>query len=161
MSDDLRIRPATAADAAAWLELVDQLADYERLDRPSPEARERLVRDAFGPEPRISVHLAERDGRAIGYAITLETYSSFLALPTLHLEDLYVVPEERRGGVGRAFFRVLAAEARRRGCGRVEWVVLDWNEPAIRFYDGLGAERMTEWSAYRLAGDALRRVAEE
>ena len=161
MADPVRIRPATAADAESWLALVDALADYEKLDRPTPEARERLVRDAFGPSPRIGVHLAEVDGRPVAYSITFETYSSFLALPTLYLEDLFVLPEARRHGVGSAFFRFLAGEAVRRGCGRMEWVVLDWNQLAIGFYEKLGARHLKEWYTYRLTAEQLREVAGE
>lgn len=160
MPHDVTLRRATADDGAAWLALVDALADYEKLDRPSPDARERLLRDAFGPRPRIDVFLAERGDEAVAYAIVLETYSSFLALPTLYLEDLFVVPDARRHGIGRAFFRFLAAEAVRRGCGRMEWVVLDWNELAIGFYDKLGARRMSEWYTYRLTAEQLREIAD-
>jgi GNAT superfamily N-acetyltransferase len=153
------VRRAAAADAGAFLSLVDALADYEKLDRPLPDARERLLRDAFGPSPRIDVWMVEREGRAIGYAITLETYSSFLALPTLYLEDLFVVPEARGAGAGRAVFRHLAAEALRRGCGRMEWAVLDWNELAIGFYERLGGRRLTDWQTYRLTADAFPMIA--
>jgi GNAT superfamily N-acetyltransferase len=155
-----QIRPATAGDAELFLTLVDALADYEKLDRPTPEARQRLVRDGFGNQPRFQAYLAELDGRAVGYAITFETYSSFLALPTLYLEDLFVLPEARRHGVGSAVFRFLAAEAVRRGCGRMEWVVLDWNQLAIDFYERLGARRMSDWYTYRLAADQLREIAD-
>jgi GNAT superfamily N-acetyltransferase len=153
------IRPATAADAENWLALVDALADYEKLDRPRPDARERLIRDAFGPDPRIWVYIGEADGRAVAYAIVCETYSSFLARPTLYLEDLFVLPDARRGGIGREFFRVLAAEALRRQCGRMEWVVLDWNQLAIDFYERLGARHMREWYTYRLTADQLAEIA--
>jgi GNAT superfamily N-acetyltransferase len=159
MSGRITIRPATPDDADTFLVLVDQLADYEKLDRPSPEARGRLVADAFGPRQRISVFLGELNGTAVSYAIVLETYSSFLALPTLYLEDLFVVPDARRHGIGGAFFRFLAGEAVRRGCGRMEWVVLDWNELAIGFYDKLGARRMTEWYTYRLHAEQLQEIA--
>lgn len=159
MSGRITIRPATTDDADTFLGLVDQLADYEKLDRPSPQARGRLVADAFGPRQRISVFLGELDGTAVSYAIVLETYSSFLALPTLYLEDLFVVPDARRHGLGGAFFRFLAGEAVRRGCGRMEWVVLDWNELAIGFYDKLGARRMTEWYTYRLNAEQLQEIA--
>ncbi|HEY0038803.1 MAG TPA: GNAT family N-acetyltransferase [Longimicrobium sp.] len=159
MSGRITIRPATPEDADTFLGLVDQLADYEKLDRPSPEARGRLVADAFGPRQRISVFLGELDGTAVSYAIVLETYSSFLALPTLYLEDLFVVPDARRHGIGGAFFRFLAGEAVRRGCGRMEWVVLDWNELAIGFYEKLGARRMTEWYTYRLNAELLQEIA--
>jgi GNAT superfamily N-acetyltransferase len=154
------IRPAAAADADTFLALVDALADYEKLARPSAGARERLVADAFGERRRIDVYLAEEEGRAVGYAIVLETYSSFLALPTLYLEDLFVVPEARRTGIGHAFFRFLAAEAVRRGCGRMDWVVLDWNRLAIDFYRKLGARHLAEWHTYRLTADQLREIAD-
>jgi GNAT superfamily N-acetyltransferase len=154
------VRPATLADAETWLSLVDALADYEKLARPTAEARERLRHDAFGPEPRrIQVYIGELQGEAVAYAITCETYSSFLALPTLYLEDLFVLPSARRGGVGQAFFRYLAAEALLRGCGRMEWVVLDWNQLAIDFYDRLGARRLREWYTYRLTDEQLRALA--
>jgi GNAT superfamily N-acetyltransferase len=159
MPDAPRIRTAAAADAEVFLALVDALADYEKLDRPTPEARERLLRDGFGPAPRFQAYLAEVEGRAVAYAIVFETYSSFLALPTLYLEDIFVLPEARRGGVGGAFFRFLAEEALRRGCGRMEWAVLDWNQLAIDFYEKIGARRMREWYTYRLTADELRRVA--
>jgi GNAT superfamily N-acetyltransferase len=156
------VRTATAADADTFLSLVDGLADYEKLARPAPDARQRLLRDGFGEGPRrFDAYLAEVEGRAIGYAIVFETYSSFLALPTLYLEDLFVVPEARGSGAGHAFFRHLAAEALRRGCGRMEWVVLDWNELAIGFYERLGARRMAEWHGYRLTADELRRIADD
>ena len=156
MSRAVTVRPATHADGDTWLALVDALADYEKLARPTPEARQRLLRDAFGPEPhRIQVYIAEAEGRAVAYAITCETYSSFLALPTLYLEDLFVIPDARRLGVGRAIFRYLAGEAVRRGCGRMEWVVLDWNQLAIGFYDKLGARHLEEWHTYRLTAEQL------
>lgn len=160
MSDKVVVRPAAAADGEVWLELVDALADYEKLDRPSPEARQRLLADAFGPRPRIQVYIGELDGRPAAYAITLETYSSFLALPTLYLEDLFVVPEARKHGLGRAMIRLLAGEAVRRGCGRMEWVVLDWNRLAIDFYERLGARHLKDWYIYRLTADQLQEIAE-
>jgi GNAT superfamily N-acetyltransferase len=157
--DDLRVRPAVAADATAFLSLVDALADYEQLERPSADARNRLIRDGFGPDPRFMPYLAEREGRVVAYAITFETYSSFLALPTLYLEDIFVLPVERRTGVGERIFRYLAREAVRRGCGRMEWVVLDWNQPAIDFYEKIGGQRLGEWMTYRLTAEQLGRIA--
>jgi GNAT superfamily N-acetyltransferase len=157
---DVVIRAAAPADGETFLALVDALADYEKLDRPTPEARARLLNDAFGPAPhRIRVFLGEVEGRSVAYAITCETYSSFLALPTLYLEDLFVLPDYRRHGIGRAFFGHLAGEALRGGYGRMEWVVLDWNQLAIDFYDKLGARRMTEWYTYRLTAEQLREIA--
>ena len=159
MTEQVTIRPATPADGDAFLALVDALADYERLDPPDSDARRRLLNDAFGERPRISVFLAELERRAVAYAIVLETYSSFLALPTLYLEDIFVVPEARRHGVGRAMFTALAAEAVRRGCGRMEWVVLDWNQAAVDFYARFGARHLAEWHTYRLDAGQLRQVA--
>jgi GNAT superfamily N-acetyltransferase len=144
------VRRAVESDAQALLTLVDALADYERLTRPMPDARERLVRDMFGPRKRIDGLLAFMDGYPVGYAILLETYSSFLALPTLYLEDLFVLPEYRGRKVGYAIFNEIKAEAKRRGCGRIEWTVLDWNQIAIDFYKRLGAEHMKEWHLYRM-----------
>jgi GNAT superfamily N-acetyltransferase len=159
MPDRVHVRPAVPADAETFLSLVDALADYEKLDRPTPEARERLIRDGFGESPRFQAYIAELDGRAVGYAITFETYSSFLALPTLYLEDVFVLPEARRQGVAGAVFRRLASEAMDRGCGRMEWAVLDWNRLAIGFYEKMGARRLSDWYTYRLTGDQLRDIA--
>jgi GNAT superfamily N-acetyltransferase len=153
------VQPVAPGDEAVFLGLVDALADYERLPRPTPEARERLARDGFGEDPLFRAYLARLDGQPVGYAITFFTYSSFLARPTLYLEDLFVLPEVRRSGVGKALFTFLAGEAVRRGCGRMEWVVLDWNQLAIDFYERLGARRLTEWYTYRLAGEELEAVA--
>ena len=153
------IRLAGRDDIEVFLRLVDALADYEKLDRPSPEARERLIDDGFGASPRFRAYLGELDGRAVAYAITFHTYSSFLALPTLFIEDIFVVPEARRAGVGTAFFRYLCAEAVREGCGRMEWVVLDWNTLATDFYDRMGSRRMGEWYTYRLNREQLETLA--
>lgn len=151
----LTVRSATSNDIPVLLGLIDALADYERLERPSAEARERLVRDGFGERPLFNAYVAELNGDPAGYAITFYTYSSFLARPTLFLEDLFVLPDYRRRGVGRAIFRFLAREAVDRGCGRMEWVVLDWNQLAIEFYERIGARRMNEWLLYRLTGDEI------
>jgi GNAT superfamily N-acetyltransferase len=153
------VRPATASDAEAFLSLVDALADYEKLERPAPDARERLLRDGFGDRSAFRPYLAELHGEPVGYAITFLTYSSFLARPTLYLEDIFVLPEARSRGVGKALFRLAAAEAVERGCGRMEWAVLDWNQLAIDFYERMGARRMAEWYTYRLAGEQIGAVA--
>jgi GNAT superfamily N-acetyltransferase len=153
------VRRATAADAEPLLGLVDALADYEKLARPAGGARERLVRDAFGPAPRVTVLVAEGPEGIAGYALFFETYSSFNALPNLWLEDLFVRSEHRGGGHGLRLFRAVAAEARRLGCLRMEWNVLRWNALAIDFYDRLGAAPIAEWQTYRLEGRALDSVA--
>jgi GNAT superfamily N-acetyltransferase len=160
MNSDIEIRPAADSDAQTFLDLVDALADYEKLERPSPAARERLMRDGFGEQPRFRAFLASVGGETVGYAIMFHTYSSLLALPTLYLEDLFVLPSARRHGVGQAFFRYLAKLAVREGCGRMEWVVLDWNQLAIDFYEKLGATRLAGWYPYRLDRDQLDQIAE-
>lgn len=144
------VRKATAADAITILNLVDALAAYEKLDPPDSAAKERLARDMTGPRPRFDAYLGELDGRAAGYAFVFETYSSFLALPTLYLEDLFVLPEFRNHKIGYMLFKEMVSEAHRRGCGRMEWMVLDWNQLAIDFYKRLGATYMREWNLYRL-----------
>jgi GNAT superfamily N-acetyltransferase len=155
----LVIRRATVPDAAVFLDLLDALADYENLPRPTAEARERLLRDGFGETTLFRSYIVELEGRAVGYAITVDTYSSFLARPTLFLEDVFVIPEARGMGIGRAIFRFLAREALDRDCGRMEWVVLDWNELAIGFYERLGARQLSEWLPYRLTRDQLEQIA--
>jgi GNAT superfamily N-acetyltransferase len=153
-----RIRPYRPSDARALTALVAALADYEELPRPTPAAARRLIA-AIGR--RVHVLIAEVDGRPVGYAIFLLTFSSFVARPTLYLEDLFVLPEHRRGGIGRLFFDALRAAARREGCGRIDWVVLDWNRPAQRFYHELGARPLDDWITYRLEleGKAGRRAS--
>jgi GNAT superfamily N-acetyltransferase len=153
--DPVRIRPATAADSDAIIRLVLGLAEFERLPPPDADARARLLRDAFGPQPRFEILLAEVDGHPAGYAFYFETYSTFLARPTLYLEDLFVLPEHRGRRLGYALFQACAREALRRECGRMDWVVLDWNTHAIQFYERLGARRLPDWQLFRLEGEAL------
>lgn len=144
----MKIRPYRPADAKDLVALVRALARYEKLKPLSPAAARRLLGDIGR---RIRVLIAEVDGKSVGYAIYLFTYSSFLARPTLYLEDVFVLPEYRRGGIGGRFFEALRQEARREKCGRMEWVVLDWNAPAHRFYRKLGAKPLSNWVTYRLA----------
>ncbi len=146
----IAIRQVREADAGVFLALIDALADYELLARPDAEARQRLIRDGFGERPRYEAFLAFVDGRPAGYAIIYETYSSFLALPTLYLEDIFVLPECRGRKAGLALFLHCARLARDRGCGRMDWTVLHWNELAMDFYRRLGAEHLHEWHLYRL-----------
>jgi GNAT superfamily N-acetyltransferase len=147
----MKIRPYQKRDAKDLTALIRALAKYEKLTPPSPAAARRLIADIGG---RIRVMMAEVDGTSVGYAIYLFTYSSFLARPTLYLEDLFVLPEHRRGGIGGKFFESLHREARRETCGRMEWVVLDWNTPAHRFYRKLGAKALDNWITYRMTLDA-------
>jgi GNAT superfamily N-acetyltransferase len=158
----VRVRRLRAEDVPRLLDLIDGLADYEKLARPDAAARERLARDAVGRSPRFRTLLAELrpaapsgPGEVVGYAMYFFTYSSFLARPTLYLEDIFVLPEHRGQGAGRALFRACAAAAVRRDCGRMEWQVLDWNAPAIEFYRRAGAQLLEEWRVCRLTGPAL------
>ncbi len=146
----VKIRETKPEDAETFLNLVDALADYENLTRPDISARERLIRDGFGERRRFASLLAEIDGKAVGYAIYFETYSSFLALPTLYLEDIFVLTEYRNRKAGYLLFMGCVREAHRRGCGRMEWMVLDWNQLASNFYERVGARRLKEWLPYRL-----------
>lgn len=151
------IRRAERADFPALFQLIVALADFEKLPPPDAAAQARLLHDGWpeeGAQARFEVRLAEvtADGvtQAVGYAITFETYSSFLARPTLYLEDLFILPSHRRLQIGKKMLDTLVAAAALRGCGRVEWVVLDWNTEAQRFYDRFGAQHLTEWQTYRV-----------
>jgi GNAT superfamily N-acetyltransferase len=155
----LRVRPLTPSDLPSFLDLITALAEYEHLPPPDAAARERLIRDAQAKPPRFHALVAERRGRLVGYAVFFATYSTFLAKPTLYIEDLFVLPSERRTGVGRALVRALVREAIRWECGRIEWQVLTWNEPAIAFYESLGARRLDEWRTYRLTADQFAPLA--
>lgn len=158
-NQSVNVRPARREDADVIGSLVVALAHYEKLDPPDEAARARLIEDAFRPNPRVEISLAEVGGQVIGYAFYFETYSTFLARPTLYLEDLFVLPEFRGVGAGYALMKYLASEAVRRGCGRLEWEVLDWNRPAIDFYERLGAKHLPDWLSFRLDGQGLERLA--
>ena len=150
----ITVRKAQPADATTILTLIDALADYEKLARPDEAARQRLVTDAFAERPRFDVFLAETgEGAIAGYAFVFETYSTFRALPTLYLEDIFVLPEFRGTGAGSALFQKVTDEAKARGCGRVEFVVLDWNTLAQEFYKRKGARHLADWQFYRLESD--------
>jgi GNAT superfamily N-acetyltransferase len=140
------------------LSLVDALAQYERLTPPDAGAKRRLLSDLFGRKRRVECYLGECNHRPVGYAFVFETYSSFLARPTLYLEDLFVLPEFRSMKVGYSLFTSMVAEALTRGCGRMEWNVLDWNSLAIEFYDRLGAKHMKEWLLYRIVREDMVRI---
>lgn len=152
------LRRATRDDAEALLELIVALAEFEKLTPPDAEARKRLVEDGFGERPRFEAWLAFWEDKAIGYAIWFETYSSFLALPTLYLEDVFVLPDYRQRGIGRALLQQCIREAHDRGCGRMEWTCLDWNQRAQVVYERLGARRLSEWFLYRLTRDGMEKL---
>lgn len=153
------IRPATAADTAIIARLIRDLADYERLSHAVVLDEGRLREHLFGQRPFAEVLLAEEAGQVVGFALFFHTYSTFGAKPSLYLEDLFVRPEHRGKGHGKQLLAALAKLALERGCGRLEWCVLDWNSPAIAFYRSLGAVPMDDWTIYRLAGDALTKMA--
>jgi GNAT superfamily N-acetyltransferase len=157
----LRIRPATGADVALVTRFIHALAEYERLAHECQATEDGVRASLFGARPDAEVVIAEVDGAPAGFALFFHNYSTFLARRGLYLEDLFVLPEHRGRGVGRALLAHLARLALARGCGRMEWWVLDWNEPAIRFYRSLGAVPMDQWTVQRLSGDALQRLAGE
>ena len=149
------VRAYRSEDAETFLDLVQGLADYERLPGPDADARARLVADASADPPRYELRLVEVDGRVVGYAAFFMTYSTFLARPSLFLEDLFVMPDSRGLGAGSALFDAVVTEARVRECGRMEWTALAWNAPAIAFYESRGARHLIEWHLFRLEGEAL------
>ncbi|MBB6053810.1 GNAT family N-acetyltransferase [Armatimonas rosea] len=156
----IHVRPATPADGSNFLSLIQALADYEALPGPTDDAKERLLADAFAHQPpRFFVHLAfdEESAEPLGYTITFFTYSTFLAKPTLFLEDFFVLPEARTKGVGSALFDFQVREASRLGCGRMEWTCLDWNELAQGFYNKRGATHLKDWWIYRLTEEDFTR----
>jgi GNAT superfamily N-acetyltransferase len=158
----IRIRPAVSADVPLILRFIRELADYERLLHEVVATEDKLRDTLFGARPAAEVVIAEDEGgEPLGFALFFHNYSTFLAQPGLYLEDLYVRPEARGRGAGRALLAHLARLARERGCGRLEWWVLDWNESAIRFYRSLGAQPMSDWTVFRLTGSDLSRLADE
>jgi GNAT superfamily N-acetyltransferase len=155
----LVVRRATRRDARVIAALVRGLARYERLQRECRITVAAIRRHGFGPRAYFQTLVCRRGSRPVGFALYFFTYSTFLARPTLYLEDLFVVPSARGHGAGRALLRALARIAARRGCGRMEWAVLDWNTPSIRFYERLGARLRRDWILTRLTGAPLRRLA--
>lgn len=146
----VEIRRARPADGNAYLQLVHALATYEKLEAPDPTSCQRLLQHAFGDDPRYDLWVATLEERVVAYAVTFETYSTFRALPSLYLEDLFVHPDARRQGIGRSMLTTLRAHAEARGCGRFEWTVLDWNTDAQKLYSEIGATLLEEWRLCRL-----------
>jgi GNAT superfamily N-acetyltransferase len=157
---NISITQATKADVPVILEMIQGLADYEKLSHLVVATEEQLRLTLFGERPGAEVLLAHWDGEPIGFALFFPNYSTFLAQPGIYLEDLFVKPHARGKGAGLALFVELARIAVERGCGRVEWAVLDWNEPSIGFYKKLGAVPLDEWTTFRLASEPLRKLAE-
>ncbi len=154
------IRRATAADAAQILAFIRALAAFERAPDAVIATEEGLIRDGFGPHPFFHCLIAEHNGRPAGFALYFYNYSTWVGRPGIYLEDLFVYPEFRGLGIGRALFGRVAAIAVEEGCRRMQWQVLDWNAPAIDFYRAMGAEFLDGWRNVRLAGEALARLAD-
>jgi len=153
------IRPAQPADAPALLALIRDLARYEKLEHEVTGTAEDLRLHLFGPQPRAEALVVDEGGVLVGLALYFHNFSTFLSKPGLYLEDLFVLPEERGKRHGAALLSALASIALERDCGRLEWAVLDWNEPAKGFYRSLGAKEMTDWRVMRITGDALKELA--
>jgi GNAT superfamily N-acetyltransferase len=159
-SFNFTIRPADKADIPIILQLIRDLATYERAPDEVTATERRLADVLFGEKPSAEVALAFEEDTPVGFAVFFHNFSTWLGRPGLYLEDLFVKPDARGKGYGRALLVYLAKIARDRGCGRMEWAVLNWNKPAIEFYDKLGAKPMDEWTVYRLTGDTINRLAD-
>jgi GNAT superfamily N-acetyltransferase len=155
----LQIRPARVDDVPIILQLIRDLATYERAPEEVVATEEQLIGVLFGERPAAEVLLAFEDEAPVGFALYFYNFSTWLGRPGLYLEDLFVKPEKRGKGYGRALLVELAKIARDRGCGRMEWAVLDWNEPAIKFYRALGATPMHEWTVFRLTREEISNLA--
>ena len=156
---ETRIRGATEEDVPLILSFIRELAEYEKLSREVVATHETLRESLFGERRYAEVLIAEQDGTPAGFALFFHNFSTFLGKPGIYLEDLYVKPAFRGSGIGKKLLVYLASLAKRRGCGRLEWWVLDWNEPSIGFYKKLGAVPMDDWTVYRVSGSALEDLA--
>jgi GNAT superfamily N-acetyltransferase len=156
---NIKIRPARLQDVPVILQLIHDLATYERAPDEVTATEERLVDVLFGEKPAAEVLLAFEEESPVGFAVYFYNFSTWLGRPGLYLEDLFVKPEKRGKGYGRSLLIELAKIARDRSCGRMEWAVLDWNEPAIKFYRSLGAKPMHEWTVFRLIGEEIGKLA--
>lgn len=156
---DLRIKPATPDDVPLMLDLIRELAEYEHEPEAAQATPQQLHAALFGERPAAEAAIAWLDGEGVGWALWFQNFSTWTGKPGLWLEDLYVRPPFRNRGVGKALLVYLAGLCVERGYGRFEWSVLDWNTPSIAFYESLGAQAMSEWTNYRLTGEALLRLA--
>jgi GNAT superfamily N-acetyltransferase len=154
------IRKATASDVPSILSFIRALAAFERAPDEVTATEEDLLRDGFGPLPIYWCLIAEHEGRPAGFAFYFYNYSTWKGRPGIYLEDIFVYPEFRGRGIGKALLKEVAADALGRGCGRMQWEVLDWNTPAIDFYRAMGAEFLDEWRNVRMEGGALERLAQ-
>jgi len=159
ISPELTLRPATRDDVSVLFHLIQALAEYEKLTHAVTGSAEALEEHLFSAQPYVEAIIAEVQEKAAGFALFFHNYSTFLTQPGIYLEDLFVLPEYRRKGIGKALIKYLAQLAVERGCGRLEWSVLDWNEPAIAFYDRMGASILPDWRICRVSGDAIASIA--
>ena len=157
---EIHVRAASTEDVPLVLSFINELAEFERLSHEVVATEDSLREWLFGERPVAEVVIGEHRGDAAGFALFFHNFSTFLGKPGIYLEDLYVRPEFRRAGIGRALLVHLARVASERGCGRLEWSVLDWNEPAIGFYRGIGASPVSGWTVYRVTGKALEELGE-
>lgn len=160
MNQSIEIAPANERDIPEILAFIRGLAEYERLAHQCVATEESLRKTLFGARSYADVLIARLDGKPVGFALFFHNYSTFLAKPGIYLEDVFVLPEHRGAGVGKALLKCVAQVARERDCGRLEWSVLDWNEPAIEFYRRLGATVMPDWRMCRMTGDEIAKLAE-
>ncbi len=158
---ELTLRPATPADVPVLFDLILALAEYEKLSHAVVGSADALKEHLFGAKPYVEAILAEYGGQAVGFALFFHNYSTFLTKPGIYLEDLFVLPEYRRMGIGKAILSYLAQLVISRDYGRLEWSVLDWNEPAIAFYERMGASVLPDWRICRVMGDSLTQLAAE
>ncbi len=158
---NLTIRPATEDDVPVILSLIKGLAEYEKLAHEVVATEELLSATLFGPHPVAEVILGDYDGKPVSFALFFHNYSTFLGRPGIYLEDLFVKPEMRRRGFGKVMLAYVAYLAKERQCGRLEWSVLDWNEPAWKFYKSIGAVPMDQWTVHRVTGEGINRLAAE
>lgn len=156
MNNNLEIRSATTADVPKIYEFICALADYEKLRHCVVADEQKLTATLFGERAYAEVVIAQWQGQPVGFALFFHNYSTFLAKPGIYLEDLFVLPTHRGYGIGKRLLEHLAALAIERDCGRLDWSVLDWNQPAIDFYRSVGAKMLDDWRIFRLDGDALR-----
>jgi GNAT superfamily N-acetyltransferase len=157
---EILVRSASTEDVSLILSFINELAEYERLSHEVVATEDSLREWLFGNRPVAEVMIGESGGDPAGFALFFYNFSTFLGKPGIYMEDLYVRPEFRGRGIGRALLVHLAGLAKERGCGRLEWSVLDWNEPAIGFYRGIGASPVSGWTVYRVTGEALEELAE-
>ncbi|WP_028633931.1 MULTISPECIES: GNAT family N-acetyltransferase [Pseudomonas] len=155
------IRPAVRTDAQQILTFITELAAYERARHEVLATLQDIERSLFDEHSTVQCLIGERDGRAIGFAVYFQSYSTWLGRSGIYLEDLYITPDQRGDGAGKQMLRYIAREAVAHGWGRLEWSVLDWNEPAIKFYESLGAQPQDEWVRYRLEGEQLQAFARD